>query len=451
MSLPQPHGSTLRLLVLFLVLPSTATTAVEHLNWPSSDSLPGPTSPIGSMNIGLDTRPKPEPIKALENKETTPKWHWHMMHDQDRNDKYEAGLVSAIRTLKKIKSDVNVVDIGAGAGLLSLLAARAGASSVAAIEFSPERAEIARTVVDDNRYAQIINVIEMDALDIPQNDGSSVVDIIVHELFSNTLLCERPHNIIPVVRERLKASIVVPSAARSFAVLVDSKWISSLRRNVNVDVNNIHVDVEYYSGPDSSHISGFDFTNVKEQLSGSHQESGDVNSLIGSMALPLNDLIALSNPIALHGVDFMRGAADAVDIFQRQNASFDVVRTGTARGVLIYFEAQMAPGVVLSTSPFSNQGVTRSRILNWPHNMKSILHSRPPLNEKGEWSGKVHPGDDVGFMWGPSGTTDACGMEVQLMAHNGKGVSQTNRHASSSYSYKIQIQENADMLEFKFD
>ena len=37
------------------------------------------------------------------------------------------------------------------------------------------------------------------------------------------------------------------------------------------------------------------------------------------------------------------------------------------------------------------------------------------------------------------------------MAHNGKGMSQTNRHAKVSYSYKIQIQENADMLEFKFD
>ena len=77
--------------------------------------------------------------------------------------------------------------------------------------------------------------------------------------------------------------------------------------------------------------------------------------------------------------------------------------------------------------------------------VKSILHSRPPLNEKGEWSGKVHPGDDVGFMWGPSGTTDACGMEVQLMAHNGKGVSQTKlfkmNHSIISMMLQIAMQD----------
>ena len=109
-----------------------------------------------------------------------------------------------------------------------------------------------------------MQVFTQDARDL--QGAAHHVDIIVHELFGNELLCERVHNIIPAVRQKMervamsktiqmnndtasndtasknKASInsvpfeggayrgprVVPSEARTYAVLVDSKFLQSM-------------------------------------------------------------------------------------------------------------------------------------------------------------------------------------------------------------------------------
>jgi type II protein arginine methyltransferase len=50
-----------------------------------------------------------------------------MINDQDRNDAYERAVRTAIQSKKAAgKGEVMVLDIGAGSGLLSMLAARAG-------------------------------------------------------------------------------------------------------------------------------------------------------------------------------------------------------------------------------------------------------------------------------------------------------------------------------------
>ena len=55
-----------------------------------------------------------------------------MLNDVDRNRSYEAGIEAAIRE----GGGRTVLDLGAGTGLLSLMAARAGADRVYACEAS---------------------------------------------------------------------------------------------------------------------------------------------------------------------------------------------------------------------------------------------------------------------------------------------------------------------------
>ena len=61
-----------------------------------------------------------------------PRWHFPMLNDVERNRSYEAGIEAAVRE----GGGRTVLDLGAGTGLLSLMAARAGADRVYACEAS---------------------------------------------------------------------------------------------------------------------------------------------------------------------------------------------------------------------------------------------------------------------------------------------------------------------------
>ncbi len=437
------------LLLLLLLLLHGAALA------PAADrrgDLGGPPAPLGVASIGLAERPAPGT--------STPKWHWPMMHDADRNAKYEAGLVHAVRAVRAaaaaaaaagdddVVAPVTVVDVGAGAGLLSLLAARAGATRVLAVEHSPARADLARRAVAANNLDDVVKVLTGDALDIARERFHA--DILVHELFANTMLCERAHNIVPRVRQAFGASVVVPSRARTFAVLVDSKYLRS-------------GDLRTRDGPNSPIVSGFDFSSVQGELAGNAVQDGDPNALIGSLLLPLDDLVQLSAPVALTGVDFERGEPDSVEIFAPGDGNaFRVTAHGTARAVLLYWEAQMAPGVVLSTSPFGEGGAnSRPRLKAWPRVIQSVLMSKATRDadrsrgsgdgivddDAPEWDGAVAPGDTVSFRWGPR-EAEACEIVTVLTAHNGKAVSQGNRIAKAKLRWVVEASHDTKNLRF---
>lgn len=61
-----------------------------------------------------------------------------MLHDTERNQKYEAALKVAIDRMHSLGKKALVLDIGTGTGLLSMMAVRHGADSVTACEaFKP--------------------------------------------------------------------------------------------------------------------------------------------------------------------------------------------------------------------------------------------------------------------------------------------------------------------------
>ncbi len=99
-----------------------------------------------------------------------------MMADRERMH----GFREAIRA--QIRPGHIVVDLGCGAGLLSMFAAEAGAAHVIAVEPCAEAAALAREIIADNDYDGIIEVVEGDPSAF---DPGMKVDAVICGLIGN--------------------------------------------------------------------------------------------------------------------------------------------------------------------------------------------------------------------------------------------------------------------------
>jgi SAM-dependent methyltransferase len=119
--------------------------------------------------------------------------------DKQRVAVFERALSAAIR------GGETVVDVGAGSGILSLLAARAGARKVYAVEIEPLLASSLRTTVRANGFESVIEVVEGDATQAALPLG---VDVVVAELIETWLLDEAQ---VPVVNALRESGVIGPS------------------------------------------------------------------------------------------------------------------------------------------------------------------------------------------------------------------------------------------------
>jgi tetratricopeptide (TPR) repeat protein len=132
-----------------------------------------------------------------------PQWHFPMMHDAPRNQAYD-------QALRRAAPGRRVLDIGTGAGLLALMAARAGASQVTTCEAVPQIAAQARAVIDRNGLAARITLHakRSDALvvgvDLPER-----AELLVTETFASGVLSE---HVLPTL-EHARAHLLTPDAA----------------------------------------------------------------------------------------------------------------------------------------------------------------------------------------------------------------------------------------------
>lgn len=114
-----------------------------------------------------------------------PRWHFPMLADTGRNRAYAKAIAQVVQP-----GDL-VLDIGCGAGLTAMLAARAGAEHVYAIEQQPMIAEAARRVIADNGLSDRITVIQKWSHDIVVGqDIPEAADVVVSEIVDTVLLGE---------------------------------------------------------------------------------------------------------------------------------------------------------------------------------------------------------------------------------------------------------------------
>ncbi|MCB2184951.1 MAG: tetratricopeptide repeat protein [Deltaproteobacteria bacterium] len=156
-----------------------------------------------------------------------PRWHFAMLNDQARNQAYQNALARAVQP------GMLVLDIGAGSGLLSLLAIAAGAEKVYACEMSPLLAAKAREIVAANHLSERIQIIPQSSLSLQiGRDLPRPADLLVTEIFDAGLLGE---GVIPTLNHARRWLLapqapVLPHGATVYAALVESPRLAGLSR-----------------------------------------------------------------------------------------------------------------------------------------------------------------------------------------------------------------------------
>jgi type II protein arginine methyltransferase len=138
-----------------------------------------------------------------------PHWHAPMLRDGPRNACYSQAIA------RLVTPGMRVLEIGTGAGLLSLLAARAGAQ-VITCEANPVIAAAAREIAQRNGLADRITVISKYSTDLEMGqDLAEPADLLMSELFDDALFGDDIVQVIADARGRLirdDAPILPPRA-----------------------------------------------------------------------------------------------------------------------------------------------------------------------------------------------------------------------------------------------
>lgn len=144
-----------------------------------------------------------------------------MLNDTDRNDFFWHALKACDLEGKM------VLDIGAGSGILSLMAARLGARRVVAVEECGDLVRIARRNVAANGYEAVVEIRHGLAADLQLNERA---DVLVTETLGTWMTCEGIIQYCEDARRRLlkDGAQVVPQCGTQYAVLVESEELERL-------------------------------------------------------------------------------------------------------------------------------------------------------------------------------------------------------------------------------
>jgi len=157
-------------------------------------------------------------------------FHRPMLLDDERNNAYAAAIA------REVKPGMKVLEIGCGAGLLAMLAARAGAE-VTTCEANPLIAAAAREVIARNGLSDRIRVVAKlsTALTIP-GDLAEPADLVIHEIFGAQLFDEGVTESLSDARKRLlkPGAPSIPLAASVRCALLHEERQRDLRTLENI-------------------------------------------------------------------------------------------------------------------------------------------------------------------------------------------------------------------------
>ncbi|XP_028158000.1 protein arginine N-methyltransferase 7 isoform X1 [Ostrinia furnacalis] len=248
-----------------------------------------------------------------------------MLHDTERNKKYYRALQLAIEKMHNDGKKANVLDIGTGTGLLSIMAAKCGADSIVACEAFEPMAECCLKILARNGVADKITVIPKRSTDITVGENGDMkekANILVTEVFDTELIGEGALSTFSHAHKFLleEDCIVVPDSAVIYAQVVEcptmQKW-NKLNDLADEDLQIVlRTPQKMKDCPGSAAVHDI-------QLS----------------QLPRTAFRELSDPIPVFYYDW--SGRTAIDMKRTVKQEFTVTSTGKAQMVFMSWELNM--------------------------------------------------------------------------------------------------------------
>lgn len=154
-----------------------------------------------------------------------PYWHFEMLADSERNNAYQAAIE------KVVTPSTRVLDIGTGSGLLSMMAARAGAERIVACEMNERLAATADEIIALNGYDQQIDLYAKKSTQLKVGkEVKEKVDLIISEILDVGALGE---GVLPSIRHAVhnlaKPGVkLIPAGLQLFGQLIEIPFRSRI-------------------------------------------------------------------------------------------------------------------------------------------------------------------------------------------------------------------------------
>jgi protein arginine N-methyltransferase 1 len=223
-----------------------------------------------------------------------------------------------------------VVDLGAGTGVLSMLAVRAGAARVYAIE-PDDAVVVGRETAAANGMADRITFIQADARRVTLPEPA---DVLVFDLRGSLPLFGPGLAVVADARARFlrPGGALVPrrDVLRAAPVEAPEAWAAGLE-------------------PWGDHDAGLDLTPTRRRL-----EHTWWRERVGPETL-------LAPAATLHAIDY--ATCDASPVVGA--ASWTVAREGTCHGLCVWFDAELADGIGFSCAP-GEERIHGRGLFPWP-------------------------------------------------------------------------------------
>lgn len=303
------------------------------------------TAAIDEARALAPDHPMVDFTRRLIHSNAVPAWHLPMINDFERNDAYREALN------RQVKPGQLVLEIGAGSGIVAMMAARAGADKVVTCEVNPVLAQVAKETVARNGYADKISVIPKLSTQLTVGEGGDLpekADVFVSELINVGMLAPRMLSVLQHARTHLvkPGATIIPHASTVYGMLVETPElarINPLRR-----------------------IDGFDMSAFDVFRSPGYQQ----------IDLAADAHTPLSAPFAALDFDFTQTMPEEGE------RAFAVTATsaGTVHGVAFWFDLFMDDAVTYHSASLS-------RTNHWK---QAVMFFDKPLT--------TQPGDSVGLV-----------------------------------------------------
>lgn len=120
-------------------------------------------------------------------------YHYQMLNQEQRIGGFEQAIAATV------KPGMKVLEFGAGTGVLSFFAARAGASKVYSVERIPHVAKAAQRFLQTNGVADRVEIVNGDAMTYLPPEP---VDVVICEMLHTAMLREKQLTVIAAFKER---------------------------------------------------------------------------------------------------------------------------------------------------------------------------------------------------------------------------------------------------------